>query len=173
MRKERVRERIFYFTWWWALQQPDPILKLVIFPEATTTQLLEKRSPKLLHRITVLPLILTTSKIIKFVYLSSAQENKNRFLEATLSEISDGKHPDGGAERKDLQGNRRTVKISLTSFLPISTEEEISTAILTLHREGREDIRESNCIFLSLLLYTFLSTRRKLMCQSSQAWGTG
>lgn len=84
MRKERVRERIFYFTWWWALQQPDPILKLVIFPEATTTQLLEKRSPKLLHRITVLPLILTMSKIIKFVYLSSAQENKNRFLEADI-----------------------------------------------------------------------------------------
>lgn len=32
-RKERVRERICYFTWQWALQQSHPILKLVIFPE--------------------------------------------------------------------------------------------------------------------------------------------
>lgn len=52
--------------------------------QAPTTQLLEKSSPELLHRVIVLPSSITKSKIIKFGYLASAQENKNRFLEADI-----------------------------------------------------------------------------------------
>lgn len=91
-----------------------------------------------------------------------------------MSEISDGKQPDGRGERKDLQvGNRKTMETSLIPFLPISTEEETSFATLTLHREEREAVRESNCIFLSLLLHAFLIKRGETMCRSRQAQGIG
>lgn len=53
-------------------------------PKKKKKQLLKKSSPKLSYQVILLPLSISKSKIIKFDYFASAQENKNRFLEANI-----------------------------------------------------------------------------------------
>lgn len=65
------------------------------------------------------------------------------------------------------------METSLIPFLPISTEEETSFATLTLHREEREAVRESNCIFLSLLLHAFLIKRGERCVEAVRPRGLG
>lgn len=79
-----MKKRIFYLAVGSPETSPRPKTSYISRIRQATTKLLEKSSPKLLHRVIVLLLSITKSKIIKFDYLPSAQENKNRFLEADI-----------------------------------------------------------------------------------------
>lgn len=65
-------------------------------------------------------------------------------------------------------GNRRAIKTCLSPSLHISSKEGTSCNSSSTQREEREDVRENNSTFLSLLLYSFLAKRVKKGVLKSQ-----